>query len=575
MTESPITRPRSPLVARLKVAYLLLVTGAAFAVPAIEAMRPARWYVVPGLLVLQVLLLVACRIGPRQILRSASRLKWLFVFLIACYVLLPAEEPSAAWRRYDWQLPGIGVTVPLNLTGLEQSVFMCLQILTVILASAVVRLTGSGTDLVDGLHGFGLPTLFVSSIDHTLALLGGLHRPGAGGGSGRGMGGGRRTGRRAEGDAGTGRRGGAGAGDERPQPAEEGPAGAGSPPPPPGREAAPGFFPVLGRLLRGDVGFFLEAIRGSIDRARERVLREAEGHHLDARRAHDVAVITGVALVMMSLKMLKFLPGVPFASGHKTLLLFPLYLLASSLTYSRWGGTAAGAVMGVLGFLQGDGRYGVLEILKHLVPGLVIDLSQPVVRRLPHSVLTFCLLGFVAAVARTSTELVTVLLLGARAEVYLFPAAKLVPNLIAGTLSGFVTYYVLPAFRTLQPGLQPPRESQAAPSPGPEVPAQPAGEPGCVSAGSPPRPLEDGQGREPSESGVPPAGAGQPAGGRGRGTGGGRGGGRGASPVASAPGGRGSGREDSPRESQQARDGSVQHQSSDPDAILSNLKESR
>jgi hypothetical protein len=37
-------------------------------------------------------------------------------------------------------------------------------------------------------------------------------------------------------------------------------------------------------------------------------------------------------------------------------------------------------------------------------------------------------------------------LLGARAEVYLFPAAVLVPNLRAGFLSGFVTLFVLRAF---------------------------------------------------------------------------------------------------------------------------------
>ena len=58
---------------------------------------------------------------------------------------------------------------------------------------------------------------------------------------------------------------------------------------------------------------------------------------------------------------------------------------------------------------------------------------------------------FLAAVAWTCTDLAVVLLLGARAEVYLFPAAKLVPNLIAGTLSGFVTALLL---RTLpQTGL--------------------------------------------------------------------------------------------------------------------------
>src|SRR5215468_8772497 len=153
-----------------------------------------------------------------------------------------------------------------------------------------------------------------------------------------------------------------------------------------------------------------------------------------------------IALAMASLKMVKLLPGVPFASGHKVLLLFPLYVLASRLPHSRWGGTAAGSIMGVISFLQGDGRFGVLEILKHVAPGLVIDLAGPLVRRMPAWSLGYCFLGLAAACGRITTELVLVVLLGARAEVYLFPAAILVPNLLAGFLSGFVTIFLLRAF---------------------------------------------------------------------------------------------------------------------------------
>ena len=158
-----------------------------------------------------------------------------------------------------------------------------------------------------------------------------------------------------------------------------------------------------------------------------------------------------VRMVMVSLKMLKILPGVPFFPGFKTILFYPLYVLAARLSHTHWGGTCAGAVMGVIGFLQGDGRFGVLEILKHLAPGLLIDLLMPVVRRLPESVFVYCALGFLAAIARTTTEFVVVLLLDARAEVYLFPAARLIPNLVAGTLSGFVTVFVLRAFAGRSP----------------------------------------------------------------------------------------------------------------------------
>ncbi len=136
----------------------------------------------------------------------------------------------------------------------------------------------------------------------------------------------------------------------------------------------------------------------------------------------------------------------PFAPGHKVLFLFPLYVLAARLTHSRWGGTVAGSIMGVIAFLQGDGRFGVLEILKHVTPGLVIDLADPFVRRLPAWALGYSILGLAAAVARTTTEFAVVFLLGSRAEVYIFPAARLIPNLLAGFLSGFVTMFVLRAF---------------------------------------------------------------------------------------------------------------------------------
>jgi len=88
----------------------------------------------------------------------------------------------------------------------------------------------------------------------------------------------------------------------------------------------------------------VQSIRGDVDRAGEQIAAET-GRSLSGQMAHDVAVVSGIALTMATLKMFKILPGIPFASGHKALLLFPLYILASRLTYSRWGATAAGAVL--------------------------------------------------------------------------------------------------------------------------------------------------------------------------------------------------------------------------------------
>jgi hypothetical protein len=390
----PRTHPTTANVAVLKVIYLLAVTALAFMVPAVAATRPARWFVVPALLVLQIIILLACRIGVNDIIRPLWRLKWLFLFLIGCYFLLPPEHPEAGDTILHWRVPWIGWLLPLNFNGLERAVLMCLQIITLLLASIVIRLTGSGTDLADGLRAFGLPNLFVYSLDYTLELLGGAQRSGRSRGDGKGHG---------------------------------------------------SSLSTVKRLLRGEIGGFVETIHANIERAGQRIRPDID-RDVTAHLAHDIGVVTGIALCMASVKVLRILPGLPFAPGHKVILLFPLYVLASRLTYSRWGGTAAGSIMGVIGFLQGDGRLGVLEILKHITPGLVIDIGTPLVDRLPTWSLGYCVLGLAAAIARISTDLALVVLLGARAEVYLFPAAVLVPNLLAGWLSGFVTMFVLRAF---------------------------------------------------------------------------------------------------------------------------------
>ena len=236
------------------------------------------------------------------------------------------------------------------------------------------------------------------------------------------------------------------------------------------------------RLLRGDIGEFVQTIRTNIESAGERADHESD-RRLGPQLVHDIRIVTGIALCMASVKVLKLLPGLPFAPGHKALLLFPLYVLASRLTHSRWGGTAAGSIMGVVGFLLGDGRFGVLEILKPVAPGLVIDLASPVVQRLPASTLVYCFLGLAAAGGRITTELVLVLLLGARAEVYLFPAAVLLPNLLAGFLSGFVTIFVLRAFERSDTKGNKDRDTQTETKPTAEIlPQQSAAEPPKLSA---------------------------------------------------------------------------------------------
>src|SRR5689334_4092002 len=108
------THPITAKVAVLKVLYLLAVTAVAFIVPTAAAIRPARWFVVSALLAIQILLLLACRIGVNEVVRPIWRLKWLFLFLIGCYFLLPPEHPEAGDTIVYWHVPLNGWLVPLN-----------------------------------------------------------------------------------------------------------------------------------------------------------------------------------------------------------------------------------------------------------------------------------------------------------------------------------------------------------------------------------------------------------------------------------------------------------------------------
>src|SRR5690349_3675595 len=69
----------------LKVMYLLAVTAAVFAVPAVATTRPLAWYILPALLFVQILTLLVCAVTWSEILRAVWRLKWLLIFLLACY----------------------------------------------------------------------------------------------------------------------------------------------------------------------------------------------------------------------------------------------------------------------------------------------------------------------------------------------------------------------------------------------------------------------------------------------------------------------------------------------------------
>ena len=129
-----------------KVCYLLAVTALVFALPATGAPAAAQWLIIAGLLALQAIILLVCRVELRAIVQPAWKLNWLFALLVVFYGLLPPETPCCD-TRIGWPVPGLAWTLSINLTGLQQAGLMCLQILTVLLTSTVVRATGGGRDV--------------------------------------------------------------------------------------------------------------------------------------------------------------------------------------------------------------------------------------------------------------------------------------------------------------------------------------------------------------------------------------------------------------------------------------------
>lgn len=207
---------------------------------------------------------------------------------------------------------------------------------------------------------------------------------------------------------------------------------------------------ALRGLVSGDVAPLVSGLDRRIERAEAHTRAAFDGAG-DSERAlrRDVAVIAGVSATMLALKAVKLLPSIPFAPGYKLVVLTPLYIVAATLTHSRFGATLCGLTMGTVAFLMGDGRYGPFEILKHLAPGLVCDMLLPSMTRDGRTPgrASLALLGAATGVGRVVTVFVVMLALSPPALAY----AGLVPNLIFqvtfGAMSGYVSEHVVRLIR--------------------------------------------------------------------------------------------------------------------------------
>jgi hypothetical protein len=348
-----------------------------------------------ALLAVQIALWFAAGLPPRELFAPLRRLVAFGLLIALSFAFVPTGGadhwvalPGPEWLR-------------VNLAGLALAGLMLLRVVTLVLASAWVQRSCPPGALVRGLRALFIPETVAIAVDATLAMLAG----GPGSGSGRGAGGGMGGGRHRE--------------------------GAG--------EAQIGWADVRA----GRVQAFLDVFERGLERAR-RWLAERYPE-LDAARVRDLSLVLALCLTVMGLKVLQVLPGIPFASGHKNLLIVPLFLFVAHATNMRFGAFAAGTAVGIVSFLLGYGKFGVLEIAHFALPGLLADLITPWLRATTPAarLAQYVVAGTVLGLGRFAANFLAILLAGAPDVAFLLFAPLLISQVAFGALSGFVSVLLI------------------------------------------------------------------------------------------------------------------------------------
>jgi hypothetical protein len=372
----------------LKIAYVLIVMAAVclFQSPG----------VVGALLVVQIGLWIASRLGWSPLARAVKRLTVFFSIIGLSYAFVSVGDADR------WASVVIGQwNVPVNLGGLSVALMMCLRVLVLVLASVWLQESSKPGAVVRALNDFHVPRFLAASIDGTIQLVSGAGGTGRGDGGGRGSGQGRRD-RRDKVSLG------------------------------------------LEQLRHGNVTFVTEMVNRGLDRAEQFVART--NPEMDREQAKDIAVIVGMATAIMGTKLLQILPGLPFAPGHKNVVIIPFLLLAARLTRRRFGGFWTGLTAGVVSVLSGYGQYGILEIAHFAVPGIMADLLLPLVRPGHPTWLRFVefgLIGGLLGIGRFAANVLVILLAGAPGMAFVLYLPMFASQVLFRALSSFVSLAVL------------------------------------------------------------------------------------------------------------------------------------
>lgn len=368
-------------IAQLKLFYLIALAFIMFAFD-----QPA---VIFGLLIAQLLFWLGSALPVAGIWTAICRLRLFFLIIIVSFAFIGTDNDQ-------WRSVPIGPwAMKISLTSIQLALLMCLRVITLVIASNWVRLSSPKDAFVSGLRAIGLPELVALGIDATLDNLGG------GGGRGKGDGGGRHR-------------------DKQPE-----------------QDNANSL--TFAQIRRGDVTVATDWFARHFKKAREALADRYQD--LPPATIHDLTIVLGVSLAIMSLKLLQILPGLPVAPGHKNILIIPLLLFAARATHGRFGATSTSMVAGIVSFMLGYGKYGILELAHFIVPGLLADVLTPLARATSRSgrLLQFILIGAVLGLGRFAANFLIIVLAGAPQIAFLLYLPILISQVTFGALSGFVS----------------------------------------------------------------------------------------------------------------------------------------
>lgn len=207
-------------------------------------------------------------------------------------------------------------------------------------------------------------------------------------------------------------------------------------------------------LFKGDISPILHSIARGLSNTRRIILERNPA--IKDEQLRELSVIACLSFLIMSIRMIKILPGIPFAPGHKGIIIIPFYILAHELSGARWGSTKTGFTAGIISLFMGFGKFGVFELSKHVMPGLFVDVALPVTRGIfkKGSYLVYCFLGIMISVFRFSTLLIVTLLASPPKGAYYMLVFIFVSHIIAGAMSGFITYPLLKSISYLESSMK-------------------------------------------------------------------------------------------------------------------------